>query len=135
LFEFASFRLFTFHLARVGEIGRQMEYPYQDRAKSISERAADLLARMTIEEKIAQMHAFWLILSEDGRQCLLAQMVGLSVSTLRPRWLRRRGQFETRSLTNIAIHEADIADLAVNQSGLTTKIVITGRNHASQAVH
>jgi beta-xylosidase len=43
-----------------------MEYPYQDRTKSISERVQDLLTRMTIDEKIAQMHAFWLILSEDG---------------------------------------------------------------------
>jgi beta-glucosidase-like glycosyl hydrolase len=32
----------------------------------ISQRVKDLLPRMTIEEKIAQMHAFWLILSEDG---------------------------------------------------------------------
>jgi len=43
-----------------------MEYPYQDRTNSISERVKDLLSRMTIEEKIAQLHAFWLILSEDG---------------------------------------------------------------------
>ncbi len=48
------------------EIGGQMEYPYQDRTNSISERVKDLLSRMTIEEKIAQLHAFWLILSEDG---------------------------------------------------------------------
>src|SRR5260370_3805152 len=44
-----------------------MEYPNQDRTKSISERVKDLLSRMTIEEKIAQLHAFWLILSEDGQ--------------------------------------------------------------------
>jgi beta-glucosidase-like glycosyl hydrolase len=43
-----------------------MDSPYQDRTKSISERVKDLLGRMTIDEKIAQMHAFWLILSEDG---------------------------------------------------------------------
>ncbi|SKA02304.1 glycoside hydrolase family 3 N-terminal domain-containing protein [Consotaella salsifontis] len=39
---------------------------YQDPAKSISERVADLLSRMSVEEKIAQMHALWLILSPDG---------------------------------------------------------------------
>jgi beta-glucosidase-like glycosyl hydrolase len=43
-----------------------MDSPYQDRTKSISERVKDLLGRMTIDEKIAQMHAFWMILSEDG---------------------------------------------------------------------
>ncbi len=44
-----------------------MDSTYQDRTKSIPVRVQDLLTRMTIDEKIAQMHAFWLILSEDGR--------------------------------------------------------------------
>lgn len=39
---------------------------YQDPQRPIAERVADLLARMTPEEKFAQMHAFWLILSADG---------------------------------------------------------------------
>jgi beta-glucosidase len=43
-----------------------MTQPYQDPARSIEARASDLLARMTFEEKAAQLHALWLILSEDG---------------------------------------------------------------------
>jgi beta-glucosidase-like glycosyl hydrolase len=43
-----------------------MPLPYQEPGRSIEERANDLLARMTLEEKTAQMHALWLILSEDG---------------------------------------------------------------------
>ncbi len=43
-----------------------MAYPYQDPTRSIPERVKDLLSRMTFEEKTAQMHALWLILSEDG---------------------------------------------------------------------
>src|SRR5580692_2977234 len=43
-----------------------MSHPYQDPSRPIPERVADLLARMTIDEKIAQMHAFWLFLSQDG---------------------------------------------------------------------
>ncbi|CFR07243.1 putative glycosyl hydrolase [Yersinia frederiksenii] len=39
---------------------------YKDAQYPISERVADLLSRMTDEEKFAQMHAFWLILSADG---------------------------------------------------------------------
>ena len=39
---------------------------YQDPQRPVAERVADLLARMTPEEKFAQMHAFWLILSADG---------------------------------------------------------------------
>ena len=43
-----------------------MTLPYQEPGRSIEERASDLLARMTFEEKAAQMHALWLLLSEDG---------------------------------------------------------------------
>ncbi|SFT60860.1 beta-glucosidase [Kosakonia arachidis] len=39
---------------------------YHDSSRPVSERVADLLARMTPEEKFAQMHALWLVLSEDG---------------------------------------------------------------------
>lgn len=39
---------------------------YQDAHRPINERVTDLLTRMTPEEKFAQMHAYWLILSSDG---------------------------------------------------------------------
>ncbi len=44
-----------------------MFHPYQDSSRPVDERASDLLARMTFEEKAAQLRALWLILSEDGR--------------------------------------------------------------------
>jgi beta-glucosidase len=44
-----------------------MSFPYQDPALPAEARVSDLLGRMTFEEKAAQMHALWLILSEDGR--------------------------------------------------------------------
>jgi beta-glucosidase-like glycosyl hydrolase len=40
---------------------------YKDPSRSVAERVRDLLPRMKVEEKIAQMHALWLILSEDGQ--------------------------------------------------------------------
>lgn len=40
---------------------------YKDPARPIAERVSDLLSRMTPEEKFAQLHAYWLVLSEDGR--------------------------------------------------------------------
>jgi beta-glucosidase-like glycosyl hydrolase len=40
---------------------------YKNPTAPIQDRVADLMRRMTIEEKIAQLHAFWLILSPDGK--------------------------------------------------------------------
>ena len=41
-------------------------YPYKDSQLSIAQRVSDLLGRMTLPEKIAQMYSHWLILSADG---------------------------------------------------------------------
>ncbi len=43
-----------------------MSVIYKDPHRPVNERVADLLSRMTPEEKFAQMHAYWLILSSDG---------------------------------------------------------------------
>ncbi|MGF6786437.1 glycoside hydrolase family 3 N-terminal domain-containing protein [Paraburkholderia sp. 35.1] len=46
---------------------RQSEVPlYRNPVAAVEERVADLLARMTLDEKIAQLHAAWLKLSADG---------------------------------------------------------------------
>ena len=37
-------------------------YPYKDPQLSTAERVSDLLGRMTLAEKIAQMYSHWLIL-------------------------------------------------------------------------
>src|SRR5258705_11580445 len=39
---------------------------YKDPQWSTAERVSDLLGRMTLAEKIAQMYSHWLILSPDG---------------------------------------------------------------------
>lgn len=43
-----------------------MKQRYQNPELDIDTRVSDLLARMSLEEKIAQMHAYWLILQPDG---------------------------------------------------------------------
>jgi len=40
---------------------------YKDPTQALDVRVQDLLSRMTPEEKFAQMHAYWLVLSEDGK--------------------------------------------------------------------
>ncbi len=44
-----------------------MPFPYRESFRSPEERASDLLSRMSFEEKVAQLYAFWLFLSEDGK--------------------------------------------------------------------
>ena len=41
-------------------------HPYQDSSRAVDARVADLLSRLRLEEKIAQLHALWLHLAEDG---------------------------------------------------------------------
>ena len=47
-------------------LSRLATYPYQDSQLAVAQRVSDLLARMTLPEKIAQMQSQWLILSADG---------------------------------------------------------------------
>lgn len=48
-------------------------HPYQDPQRPISERVEDLLARMTLEEKLAQLHGLWMVLAADGHHTLRGQ--------------------------------------------------------------
>ena len=41
-------------------------HPYKDSRLPVAERVSDLLGRMTLQEKIAQMYSHWLILSAQG---------------------------------------------------------------------
>ena len=41
-------------------------HPYKDSRLPVAERVSDLLGRMTLQEKIAQMYSHWLILSAEG---------------------------------------------------------------------
>ncbi len=46
------------------------ELIYKDRRQPIAARVRDLLERMTLDEKIAQMHAVWMVLSDRGEHTL-----------------------------------------------------------------
>lgn len=58
---------------------------YKDAHRPIAERVADLLSRMTTEEKFAQMHAYWLVLAENGehreRSDMSDEFAGVSEQT------------------------------------------------------
>lgn len=76
-----------------------MSTTYKNPALPIQERVSDLLSRMRLEEKVAQMHAFWLILSEDGQHQVRAdKFTGVSdASTLQQMLFNGLGQI-TRPL-------------------------------------
>src|SRR5215469_4296705 len=56
-------------------------YPYKNSELSISERVSDLLGRMTLPEKIAQMYSHWLILSADGNHRIRTDAFCQTVTT------------------------------------------------------
>ncbi|NBZ88950.1 glycoside hydrolase family 3 N-terminal domain-containing protein [Stagnihabitans tardus] len=79
-------------------------HPYQNPNAPIETRVEDLLARMTPEEKFAQMHAMWLILDEEGNHKVRgdAFIKGTEAETLRQRLLLGLGQI-TRPLGTAAV--------------------------------
>jgi beta-xylosidase len=54
---------------------------YKDPQLSIAERVSDLLGRMTLAEKIAQMYSYWLILSPDGNHRIRTDAFAQSATT------------------------------------------------------
>ena len=76
---------------------------YKDAGRPVHERVADLLARMTPEEKFAQMHAYWLILDENGnhreRSDLSDEFAGVSEqAALSERLIWASGRSPVRSV-------------------------------------
>ena len=56
-------------------------FPYKDPQLPIAERVSDLLGRMTLPEKIAQMYSYWLILSPDGNHRVRTDAFAQSATT------------------------------------------------------
>ena len=56
-------------------------FPYKDPRLSIPQRVSDLLGRMTLREKIAQMYSQWLILSPDGKHRIRTDAFAQSTTT------------------------------------------------------
>ena len=68
-----------------------MPHPYQIPSLPPAARAADLLGRMTVDEKIAQMHAVWLILSDTGEHRVRADAIGGAADPERTRAMLNHG--------------------------------------------
>lgn len=81
---------------------------YKDSSLSAEHRAADLLGRMTLEEKIGQLYALWLNLSADGNHVARNDPFtgGTDQETLRKTLSRGLGQI-TRPLGGRPIDAAD----------------------------
>ena len=55
-------------------IARAQNLPYRDRRLSIDQRVGDLLARMTLEEKAAQLMCLWMEKPNDNTRVPKGQM-------------------------------------------------------------
>jgi hypothetical protein len=83
-------------------------YPYQDSRLSIQQRVSDLLGRMTLPEKIAQMHSCWLILSADGNHRIRTDPFCQTATTDNLREMLRLGIGQiTRPLGTHPVNPAD----------------------------
>jgi beta-xylosidase len=56
-------------------------FPYKDSQLPVADRVSDLLGRMTLPEKIAQMYSYWLILSPDGNHRVRTDAFAQSATT------------------------------------------------------
>ncbi|PWC16446.1 glycoside hydrolase family 3 N-terminal domain-containing protein [Brenneria corticis] len=84
---------------------------YKDANRPIDERVADLLARMTPEEKFAQLHAWWLILSSDGNHRERAEPNNEFSSTSKQKALAERITFGIGQITRpMGTHIVDAAE-------------------------
>jgi beta-glucosidase len=66
-------------------------YPYKNSQLPIAQRVSDLLGRMTLEEKIAQMYSHWLILSPDGNHRIRTDAFAQSATTENLKEMLKRG--------------------------------------------
>src|SRR5689334_14719048 len=66
-------------------------YPYRDPQLPTPQRVSDLLERMTLEEKIAQLYSHWLILSPDGNHRIRTDAFAQSATTEDLKEMLKRG--------------------------------------------
>jgi beta-glucosidase-like glycosyl hydrolase len=85
-----------------------MSLPYQNPELSPEVRTRDLLARMTLDEKLAQLHALWLLLSPDGNHRPRSDGFTGATDPARLRQMLSRGLGQiTRPLGSRAIDPVD----------------------------
>jgi beta-glucosidase-like glycosyl hydrolase len=85
-----------------------MSLPYQNPELSPEVRTWDLLARMTLDEKLAQLHALWLLLSPDGNHRPRSDGFTGATDPARLRQMLSRGLGQiTRPLGSRAIDPVD----------------------------
>lgn len=124
-------------------------YPYRDPSRSIDERVDDLLARMTLEEKVAQMGSVWVyqVLKEEAFDELLAQGIGhitrlAGASSLGPteaaalaNRIQRYLQQETRLGIPAIIHEECISGYMARDATCFPQIIGLASTWDPQLAH